>query len=151
MWWLQVTVTPLINRILVFNRGTWKGSIEITLKGGHLEPKSFPGFKLLWKKAQNQALKNIISLKINKSIPHLNPSPTSKLWDPESLSRLVSRHQLNIKIITRNKKIIKKKIFLFLNITKIFKIILIIKNDINKGQGLKLTIWNLWKLILKNI
>jgi hypothetical protein len=72
------------------------------LKGGHSDPKSFLGFNLLWKKAQNQAEKNNTSLKINKSIPHFNPSRTSKLWNPLFLSRRTSRHQLNLKIITNN-------------------------------------------------
>lgn len=116
-----------------------------------MDPKSFLGFNLLWKKAQNQALKNKISLKINKSMPHFNPSRTSKLWNPVSLSRFTSRHQLNIKIKTIKNNIIKLTKFFVLKKNNKFKIILIIKIDINKGQGLILTIWNLWNEILKFI
>lgn len=149
LWWAHVTVTPLIKRILVLRRGTWKGSIEKILKGGQREPKSFLGFKLLWKKAQNQAEKNKTSLKIKRSIPHFNPSRTSKLWNPVSLSRLTSRHHLKIltkAIKNRNKK--RKVLDVLKKISK-FKIILKIKIDIKRGQGDRETIWNLWKLIWK--
>ena len=73
-------------------------------------------------------------------MPHLNPSRTSKLWNPISLSRFTSRHQLNIKIKTnKNIKIVLKKNFVLKNNNK-FKIILKINRDINRGQGLNLTI-----------
>ena len=67
-WCAQVTVKPLVNKIHVFRKGIWKGSIEIIIKGGQIEPISLLGVSLLWKNPQNQPKKNIISLKINKII-----------------------------------------------------------------------------------
>ena len=78
LWWAHVIVRPLVNRILVFKRGIWKGSRERIEKGGQVEPISFEGVKLLWKKAQNHPKKNIISLKINKIILILRLVLTSK-------------------------------------------------------------------------
>ena len=121
------------------------------LKGGQREPKSLPGFSLLWKKAQNQALKKRISLKINNNIPHFKPSRTSKLWNPVFLSRLTSRHHEKEKINKdkNNKKNIN--VFFVLKKTSKFKIILNVNKETKRGQGLKETKWNLWNLILKII
>jgi hypothetical protein len=143
LWWDQVTKTPLNNKTHVLRRGTWKGSIVIILNGGQIKPKSFPGFNLEWKKAQNQALKNITSLKINKNIPHFNPSRTSKLWNPIFLSRLTSRHQEKEKIIIKIKEEIKINKYFVLKKIKIFKKNLNEKNLNKIGQGLKETKWNL--------
>ena len=151
LWWDQVTVTPLKSKTQVFRRGTWKGSIQNRLNGGHIDPKSFPGFKLLWKKAQNQAEKNNTSEKINKSIPHFNPSRTSKLWNPLFLSRLTSRHQENEKEKSNTNIKNNKAVFLVLKKINRFKIILKVNKDTKKGQGLNETKWNLWKFILKEI
>ena len=147
MWWDQVTNTPLNKSTQVFRRGTWKGSIVKILKGGQINPKSLPGFNLEWKKAQNQALKKRISLKINKNIPHFRPSRTSKLWNPMFLSRFTSRHHEKEKI-NNNRKEIKNEInILVLKKIKIFKINLRAKNEIKIGQGLKETKWNLWNIL----
>ena len=78
-WWAHVTVKPLVSKRQVFKNGIWKGSIEITLKGGQVEPISLLGVSLLWKKAQNQPKKNIISLKINKIILIFKLVLTSKV------------------------------------------------------------------------
>lgn len=150
LWCDQVTVTPLANKIEVLRRGTWKGSTDKTWWGGQIEPNSKPGFNLLWKKAQNQAEKNKISLKINKIMPHLRPSRTSKLWNPVSLSRETSRHQVKLVKNTTKKKINKKKLFLVLKKINKFKIIVKTIKETKIGQGLRDTKWNLWKWIFEN-
>jgi hypothetical protein len=93
LWWAQVTVTPLLRRMAVFRRGTQKGSKGWTLTGGQTNPTSGVGTLEWWKKAQNQAAKNITSLKMNNPIPNFNPSWTTLLWSPISPSRESSRHQ----------------------------------------------------------
>ena len=70
----------------VFKNGIWKGSIEITEKGGQIDPISLLGVNLLWKKAQNQPKKNIISLKIKRIILIFKFVLTSKLCTPIILS-----------------------------------------------------------------
>ena len=114
--------------------------MEKIKKGGQRDPKSLPGLRLLWKKPQNQALKNKTSLKINKIIPHFKPSRTSKLWNPNFLSRTTSRHQFKQKIKTKIKIIIRKINFLSLKNNNKFKIILNTKRELKIGHGLGVTI-----------
>jgi len=56
-WWAHVTVTPDLNRIIVFNRGIWKGLKIIIPEGGHISPISSVGLSLLWKKDQKKKRK----------------------------------------------------------------------------------------------
>ena len=94
LWCAHVTLTPEDKRIAVFNKGTLKGFKGLISTGGQTIPISWTGDKLLWKKDQNQAIKNKTSLKINKIIPHFKPSWTFKVWSPNKpLSREISRHQ----------------------------------------------------------
>lgn len=76
LWWAQVTVTPEVNKIIVFNKGIWKGLNGIIFFGGQIIPNSIVGAKLLWKKAQKNEIKKKISEIINKIIPHRNPIVT---------------------------------------------------------------------------
>jgi hypothetical protein len=49
--------------------GICHGFRTFTPLGGHIEPISIAGDKLLWKKAQKKAQKNKISDRINKIVP----------------------------------------------------------------------------------
>merc|ERR1719436_865900 len=50
-WCAQVTLTPEESKIIVFIRGTLKGSKASIPIGGHRQPSSTLGDRLLWKKA----------------------------------------------------------------------------------------------------
>ena len=50
--------------------------------GGHEQPSSGVGAKLLWKNAQKKAKKNKTSEAINKIIPHRRPFVTIDVWNP---------------------------------------------------------------------
>ena len=52
-WWAQVTLAPEVNKIIVFNRGTFQASKVMIPFGGHTAPISILGDKLEWKNAQN--------------------------------------------------------------------------------------------------
>lgn len=61
--------------------------------GGHVQEISGVGAKLLWKKAQKKAKKNIISEIINRIIPNFRPLKTNDEWWPCRVdSRTTSRH-----------------------------------------------------------
>lgn len=80
LWCAHVTLTPLLKRIIVFNKGTPKGFTKHKPKGDQTSPKSSIGTKAASKKVQKILKKNINSLKINKIVPNLKPSITKKLW-----------------------------------------------------------------------
>ena len=80
MWWVRVTVAPELNKIAVFNNGVANGFIGITPFGGHMQPNSGVGAKLLWKYAQKKAKKNIISDVINNNMPICMPFITFDVW-----------------------------------------------------------------------
>ena len=48
--------------------------------GGHTPPINIDGAKLLWKNAQKNEKKNIISDKINKITLKVNPRCTALVW-----------------------------------------------------------------------
>ena len=135
-------MTPDLNKIIVFKSGISKGLILSTDKGGHKFPISMLGLNLLWKNPQKKLKKNKISETIKKIIPKRILLITKLEWNPESLlSRLTSRHQ---KKITKN--IINKNhinIFFKSSIQKPKKALQVNKPRY-KGQGLTITIWNLW-------
>jgi len=79
LWCDQVTLTPLLNKIIVLRKGTPKGSTKTIPTGDHLQPRSSTGVKALSKKVQKIEKKNINSLKINKTKPYLKPTITKKL------------------------------------------------------------------------
>lgn len=94
LWWAHVTVTPEAKRTAVFRRGTENGLIGVIPVGGHLHPISGVGARLLWKKAQKKAKKNITSDVMNRIIPRRRPDSTRDVWCPRKVaSRIISRHQ----------------------------------------------------------
>ena len=110
--------------------------------GGHIEPTSILGDKLLWKNAQKNLKKKKISEIINKAIPQRKPNSTIDVCKPWiAPSRLISRHHW---IITINNNVIPEK-----NKNIEFKCnqetIPVVKynppNAPNKGQGDSSTIW----------
>ena len=80
-WWHQVTVHPERSNINVFKRGICQGFKTFNPLGGHIEPISIAGDKLLWKKAQKKAKKNKISDTINKIVPKRRPIWTIPVYD----------------------------------------------------------------------
>lgn len=106
-WWAHVIVTPELNKIAVFNKGTWNGLKIKIPDGGQILPNSVDGDKLEWKKAQKKLIKKKISETINKIIPQRNPSITGKVWSPWKVpSREISRHHWYIvKIVIKFPKI----------------------------------------------
>lgn len=152
LWWAQVTKTPEESKIAVFKRGILKGLKGITDTGGHNTPISCVGTVLWWKKAQNQAIKKRISLKINKPIPHFKPSWTLFVWSPiKEPSRVTSRHHRKekINIITEDRK--TENTLLILNINTKDLIIKRTPTPHIKGHGLIVTIWKEWKRFIIGI
>lgn len=100
-WWAHVTVTPEARRTAVFSRGTLKGLIGVSPVGGQEHPSSAVGASLLWKNDQKNAKKKHTSEIMNKIIPHRSPNVTLWVWWPRNVdSRMMSRHHVNIVIIT---------------------------------------------------
>ena len=81
-WCAQVTLTPEESKIIVFIRGTLKGSKASIPIGGHKQPSSTLGDKLLWKKAQKKDIKNMTSEVINSIIPQRSPISTILVCSP---------------------------------------------------------------------
>ena len=141
-WWAHVTVTPDLNKIIVFSKGIWKGlkgKIEV---GGQWPPTSITTLKVLWKKAQKKEKKNKTSEVINKIIPHRNPFITFNVWHPWlNPSRLTSRHHwyLDIKI-TISPTSISNIVFKWNHFTNPVVIIMAPKDAVN-GHGLFSTKW----------
>ena len=77
-----MTVAPDDSKIIVFNKGIWKGLKGIIPFGGQAIPISTAGDKLLWKKAQKKEKKNNTSDTINKIIPHRSPATTILVCKP---------------------------------------------------------------------
>ena len=50
--------------------------------GGHVHPMSGVGERLLWKKVQKNAEKNMISDTMKRIIPHSSPCCTFMVWVP---------------------------------------------------------------------
>lgn len=77
----------------MLRRGTFSGSNAVIIFGGHEDPMSTVGIKLLWKNAQKNERKNRTSEAMNKIIPILNPFSTNLPCSPFRLaSREASRH-----------------------------------------------------------
>lgn len=141
-WWDQVIVIPEDNKIVVFNKGILNGLKGWINLGGHIDPNSTLGERLLWKKAQKKAVKNKISEIINKIIPHFIFLKTIIVWLPWKVaSRQMSRHHWYIVkkemiIATKVKVNCDKCIVLIIPIIK-----LKVANDPVKGHGLLFTKW----------
>jgi hypothetical protein len=138
---LHVTVTPLLSKIRVFNRGISKGLIPSTAKGGQLIPISKLGASLLWKKVQKNLEKNITSLKINRIIPSWNPRSVINECAPINKdSRLISRNQNSMTKITFI--VAKSGKYRDLNLNQKINLIMSLKAAVpmKRGQGLSSTI-----------
>jgi hypothetical protein len=66
----------------VFSKGICRGLNGISPVGGHVEPSSIVGDKLLWKKAQKNEMKKNTSEIMNRIIPHRNPFVTIFVCSP---------------------------------------------------------------------
>lgn len=116
------------------------GSIDI---GGHFCPISTLGEILLWKNAQKNERKNMISEIINMIIPICSPFDTSIMWFPWFLvSRDTSRHHailVMINITTIISSILS--FFVFIHRIRVSTIISALF-EARMGHGLFSTIWN---------
>lgn len=143
-WWHQVTVHPDRSKINVFKNGICQGSRTFNPFGGHIEPISIAGDKLLWKNAQKNAKKNSTSDTINKKTPYRRPFWTMPVWWPSKVASLVtSRHQRNIVKKSREKLLTNNKVAPWYACTYI-TIPVAQKNadkEATKGQGLGSTRW----------
>lgn len=141
-WWVHVIVTPEVNRITVFNKGTWNGLKGKIPHGGQTDPNSIVGLNLEWKKAQKKEIKNNTSLIINKIIPTIKPLNTTLECNPwKLLSRITSRHHNNEIIITNDNELNNKSISKNENILIKPLTTPKVPNPINKGHGDIFTIW----------
>lgn len=144
-WWDQVIVAPDESKITEFSKGIPIGSKALIPSGGHASPNSILGEILLWKKAQKNLMKNIISDKINTIILYFsNFMVVNECLPCREDSRLTSRHHKiipknGIAIIIRIEKIIiLKDLSEQMNIVAEYK-----RNiDIKIGQGLGFGRWN---------
>lgn len=97
LWWDHVTEIPDVNKIIVFNNGTLKGSNTSIFFGGHIIPNSIVGFNLEWKNVQKKEMKKNTSEIIKSNIPIFNPFNTLDVCNPWKVpSRETSRHHWNI-------------------------------------------------------
>jgi len=144
-WWDHVIVAPDDNKIREFNRGIPIGLKAEILQGGHIEPNSIFGVILLWKNAQKNLKKNIISDKINIIILNFKSFIVVNEWCPcNEDSRFTSRHHRNVFVIINNiNEIVIIILILFLLIED--NIDTATDNNVNDemiGQGLGDTKWN---------
>jgi hypothetical protein len=68
-WWAHVTVAPDESDIGVFNEGISQGLEGLMLVGGQIEPISIAGDRLEWRKAREEAAKDITSVVVDGIIP----------------------------------------------------------------------------------
>lgn len=133
----------------MFNKGTEKGFNAVIPVGGHAQPSSGTGAKLLWKKAQKNAKKNNTSDAINRIIPHRRPTDTCVVWKPKYVpSRIMSRHHWNIvsnTIISANNNKFTEKLW---NQAASPDVKNIAPIDPVKGHGLNSTRWNGCRVII---
>lgn len=94
-WWDQVIVAPEDRRIIEFSRGISMGLKIFTPMGGHIAPNSIFGEILLWKNAQKNLKKNMISDRMNIIILYFNKDMVLFVWWPwRDDSRFKSRHHI---------------------------------------------------------
>jgi len=147
LWWVQVTVTPLLRRIIVFRSGTWNGLNGWAPKGGHISPISIEGARLLLKKAQKKEKKNKISDVIKRIIPQRMPFLTIDVWSPWWVdSRPTSRHHWMHVIESKNTPIRTKFILKVWNHLVTPVVIIRAAVPAASGHGLWSTRWNEWLL-----
>lgn len=146
LWWAHVTETPEERRMMVFNKGIWKGLNAEIFFGGHSIPTSIAGANLEWKKAQKKEMKKRTSEVINKIIPSRMLVSTSKGWCPwREASRDTSRHHW----VDVTKRIIIPAYIRILdfpwNHLTVPDVIIKAPRAPVRGQGLWSTIWKGWK------
>lgn len=76
LWCAHVTVTPDASSTAVLSSGILNGFSGVTPVGGHAQPISGLGSRLLWKNAQKNAMKKQTSDRINSNIPYRKPLAT---------------------------------------------------------------------------
>lgn len=139
-WWAQVIVAPEDSKITEFNRGIPIGIKVWILRGGQFVPNSILGVILLWKKAQKNLLKNMISEIINIIILYfINFIEVLECPPKKDDSCFTSFHHKKVAIVGKLKIVINPRIELLFN-EKVGISIKITYNkatDIIKGQGLK--------------
>jgi hypothetical protein len=147
-WCVHVIVAPDETRMAVFKRGILSGLNVIIPVGGHNLPTSILGARLMWKKAQKNDRKNMISDVMNKIIPSFRLFITTVGWYPWNVaSRVTSRHHwIDERSITATASVME--FFVEWN----HKIILVVSNSVLKidviGHGLCSTMWNEWKFFI---
>ena len=147
-WWAQVTLTPEEIKIIVFNKGTWKGLKTEMPNGGHNEPTSTVGANLLWKNAQKNLTKKNTSDTINRAMPQRRPSSTIDVWRPWiAPSREISRHHWIITNINVNIPKKKRLIEFMWNHDTIPVVRYKPPIEPNIGQGDSSTIWYGWHIM----
>lgn len=127
----------------MFNKGTLNGFRGLIPDGGQVQPISGVGARLLWKKAQKNARKNITSEVIKRIIPHRNPVVTDEVWCPMNVpSRTTSRHHWIIEITIRIAAKAKHRVpWLWNHLAKPIAKVNAPKDEV-RGQGLYSTRWN---------
>lgn len=100
----QVILIPDDNKITVFKKGKPQGFKTVIPYGGQIAPIAIDGIKLEWKKAQKNAKKNIISDKINKSIPWRKPKRTFFVWFPSKVASIIISENQRYKQKHKQKK-----------------------------------------------
>jgi len=142
LWCDHVKLTPLDNKIAVFNKQISKGLKLKIPTGGQTLPSLSVTDRLLWKNLQKNEKKNITSEVIKKSIPNCILVITLNKWRPWNLlSRTTSCHHLYIIIKVLNNPINKLEISLIKNhFTKPLANKKTL-NDPNKGHGLFSNKW----------
>ena len=86
MWCPQVTVTPLLTRRSVLNRGSPRGEIGYRNKGGHTSPVITGGDKEKCRKVQKKENNSIISLHTNRDNLNFRLSKTWMEYSPALVS-----------------------------------------------------------------
>lgn len=107
--WLSVTLTPEDNNIKVFNIGKPKASTTLIPYGGHMAPIQIDGDKLKWKKARNNAKKNMTSDAINSNMPKLILFWTALVWLPSTVPSVITSENQPYKLVGNENIRIKKK------------------------------------------
>lgn len=136
----------------MFNKGTPHGEKGIIPKGGHCPPNSTLGANLAWKKAQKKDRKKNTSEIMNNTIPDWSPSITIFVWSPwKDPSRETSRHQINAVAISPKRLKSNESGNLQWNHLHRLVVKLILKHEINRGQGDSSVRWKGWRTFLLDI
>jgi len=144
--WVQVTDTPDLTKIIVFNKGTFIGLKELMYLGGQFNPISILGEILEWKYAQKNEKKNKTSEVINRIIPIFNPFEIIEKCEPcFVVSAIIFVHQKKADVVKITVNKIKFIFKLFVNPHKIYDTMFHEIKAFKIGHGLGVIIWNGWK------